>query len=141
MVSNTQHRIFGPLRLSVYRQLLVFIAGAFFLVLGFAWLHAFLVMGIRPQHAAIMVPAGVLAILLALGLFLRRRIAVLVSLAVAVPVMLFSIYIQISQLEIYIPLAISGLVSLAYLSFLAPTVWGDFKSRGELPRAGSRLSK
>lgn len=133
MVSNTRNRIYGPLRLDAYRQLLVFIAGTVCLVLGFAWLYAFLIVGVRPHHAPIMIPTGVLAIVLAIGLFFRRRIAILVSLVVAGPVLLFSIYVQLSQLEIYVPLAISGLGCLTYLAFLVPTVWGDFKNGGGYP--------
>lgn len=133
MVSNTRNRIYGPLRLDAYRQLLVFIAGTVCLVLGFAWLYAFLIVGVRPHHAPIMIPTGVLAIVLAIGLFFRRRIAILVSLVVAGPVLLFSIYVQLSQLEIYVPLVISGLGCFTYLAFLVPTVWGDFKNGGGYP--------
>lgn len=133
MASNAQNRIYGSIRLSPYRQLLVFISGTVFLMLGLAWLYAFLIVGIRPHHAPVMVSVGILAILLAIGLFLKRRTAVLVSLVVAMLVLLFSIYIQLRQFEILIPLAISGLGCLTYLAFLGPTIWDDFKNRGSDP--------
>ena len=133
MASKTQSRTYGPLRLGPYRQLLVFISGTVLLVLGVAWLYAFLIVGIGPHHAPIMVSLGILAIVLAIGLFLRRRIAVLVSLVVAMPVLLFSIYVQLSQFEISIPLAVSGVGCLTYLAFLVPTIWDDCKNRGSDP--------
>lgn len=99
-----------------------------FVGMGMSWLYASIIKGVRPQHAPVIIPVGILSVAIGIGIYFCRRAALFVSIAVAFIVILISGYIQIANHEINWFLSFGLLLSLVYLYGVFPlVVRGDEK--------------
>jgi hypothetical protein len=94
------------------------LAAAPVLILSILWARTAVFPGHRPWMVSYVATAAGAALVLALGLFLRSRIAAALLLALSVGFLIAAIWIQITARAVNPSLLVGGAVAIAYVALL-----------------------
>ena len=103
-------------------KLASWVAAAFVLETGLRWLWLFACTGYRAHHRPVMIPAGLLAVTLAIGLARLNRVCIALFLVGSAFALLAALWLQLSAGRWHPFLFAVSLAAAAFLTLLLPVV-------------------